>query len=74
MLYVSCSKSDVYSPAPPAFLVSAASVNVLASESPDSDGLSIESACLPNLEYLANTQAKLAHLTDSGNLSLTEKE
>lgn len=75
-LFVTCSRSDVYSPAPPASPVSAASVTALASESPNSDGLSISSACLPNLGSLSNIQAKLAHLTDlaQGDLiSLNEK-
>lgn len=76
MLYVPCSRSDVYSPAPPAPPVLASSVNVLAFESPNSDGLSIGSVCLPNLESFSNIQAKLAHLTNSAQgdlVSLNEK-
>lgn len=74
MLYFSCFRLDVSSPVPPASPVSASSVNVLASESPDSDGLSIDRALLPNLESLTYIQAKLAHLTESGDLiSLKER-
>lgn len=68
--FASCSRSDVYSPAPPA---SPVSVNVLEYESHNSDGLSIGGAFLPNLEPLSNIQAYLTDSAQGGLISIHEK-
>lgn len=68
--YISCATTDVNSSVPVVTSVAAASMSIPPSEySPEVDGLSLGRACfpcaqLPNSEWLANIQSKLAHLSE----------